>query len=346
MTENSTALLFDILDTATQGDPDSAANNIALLNQLLTATDNDPSNISANEIALLTEILSIITDQPPDVAANEIAVLTEILAAIQTQNPQVRANKIALLNEIAANSQSLVDALNPVTLPVAASDLVAWYPFRSGTGEDITAGDSNFGDTTDYSATVNGATFQASGGVTDIQTGANSGAFDFDGTDDTLDLGTVADSDQSLTFMTWVKLNPADASGFAQILTKGTFKDKNSGDFVVDNDDSGTFRGFVDDGGSNFAVVKSSSTATANTYFHIAARYDFSAGSFTLFVNGQPEGTKTVGQVGQNSTRSWRVGDSRGGTQATLGGTADNTRIYTAALSDSQINQIYLNTKP
>jgi len=38
MTENSTALLFDILDTATQGDPDSAANNIALLNQLLSAT--------------------------------------------------------------------------------------------------------------------------------------------------------------------------------------------------------------------------------------------------------------------------------------------------------------------
>jgi len=69
-------------------------------------------------------------------------------------------------------------------LPVAASDLVAWYPFRSGTGEDLTAGDSRFGDTTDYSAVVNGATFQASGGVTDIETGANSGAFDFDGTDE------------------------------------------------------------------------------------------------------------------------------------------------------------------
>jgi len=144
MTENSTALLFDILDTATQGDPDSAANNIALLNQLLTATDNDPSNISANEIALLTEILSIITDQPPDVAANEIAVLTEILSAIQTQNPQVRENKIALLNEIAANSQSLISAL--VGLPeleftVNASDTVSLPA-------DIVTGTVNWGDGT------------------------------------------------------------------------------------------------------------------------------------------------------------------------------------------------------
>jgi len=92
-----------------------------------------------------------------------------------------------------------------LVLPVAASDLVAWYPFRSGTGEDITAGDSNFGDTTDYSATVNGATYKPNGGVRDIKTGANSGAFELDGTDDTLDLGTVADSDQSLTIMTWLK---------------------------------------------------------------------------------------------------------------------------------------------
>ena len=346
MTENSTALLFDILDTATQGDPDSAANNIALLNQLLTATDNDPSNISANEIALLTEILSIITDQPPDVAANEIALLTEILATIQSQNPQVRANKIALLNEIAANSQSLVDALNPVTLPVAASDLVAWYPFRSGTGEDITAGDSNFGDTTDYSAVVNGPTFQSSGGVNDIQTGPNSGAFDFDGTDDTLDLGTVADSDQSLTLMTWVKHDTVGNSVRRLINKLDGSITSPDGALLLFLDRDGLPRFGVKANGS-FNFAKDSTPITANQFVHLAGRYDFQTGDNTILVNGQPVGTKSPGQADPRSSQPWSLGESKppAGSFFT-DGTLDNIRIYQASLSDSQINQIYLNTKP
>jgi hypothetical protein len=347
MTENSTALLFDILDTATQGDPDSAANNIALLNQLLTATDNDPSNISANEIALLTEILSIITDQPPDVAANEIAVLTEILAVIQTQNPQVRANKIALLNEIAANSQSLIDALNPVTLPVAASDLVAWYPFRSGTGEDITAGDSNFGDTTDYSASVNGATFKPSGGVTDIQTGANSGAFDFDGTDDTLDLGTVADSDQSFTVMTWLKPDVVNVSTRQRLLTKSdanSFPDGTVVLGILGNGDPAF--SLFNNGASNGA--KSPTAISANQFVHLAGRYDFQSGDISLFINGQSVATTSAGQARALTSQPWRIGEDNpvGAADEFINGTVDDTRIYTTALSDSQINQIYLTTEP
>ena len=344
MTENSTALLFDILDTATQGDPDSAANNIALLNQLLSATDNDPSNISANEIALLTEILSIITDQPPDVAANEIAVLTEILAAIQSQNPQVRANKIALLNEIAANSQSLVDALNPVTLPVAASDLVAWYPFRSGTGEDLTAGDSNFGDTTDYSAVVNGPTFQSSGGVNDIQTGPNSGAFDFDGTDDTLDLGTVADSDQSLTLMTWVKPDVVNTQKPQRLITKSDGEDFPDGTIIL-----GIFGDprFLVKNNGNFARSASPTAISANQFVHLSGRYDFQTGDSALFINGQSVATATPGQIPALSSQPWRVAEDTVRTNGEfINGTLDNIRIYQASLSDSQINQIYLNTKP
>jgi len=342
MTENSTALLFDILDTATQGDPDSAANNIALLNQLLTATDNDPSNISANETALLTEILSIITDQPPDVAANEIAVLTEILSEIQTQNPQVRANKIALLNEIAANSGSLSDVLNIV----APSDLIAWYPFRQGTGVDATAGIDAFGDTTDYSATVNGATFQATGGVTDIQTGANSGAFDFDGVDDTLDLGTVADSDQSLTLMAWV--NPDTlGSNFQRLISKakGDLLSQD-GTIFLDISTQSKIRFGMHNNGS-FTIIKSPTAISADKYVHVAGRYSFPGGDESLFVNGQPVDSASVGQLPSFSSQPWRLGeDDPTGPDEFLDGTLDGTRIYTAALSDSQINQIYLNTKP
>jgi len=236
------------------------------------------------------------------------------------------------------------DVLFP-PLPVAASDLVAWYPFRSGTGEDITAGDSNFGDTTDYSATANGATFKPSGGVTDIQTGANSGSFEFDGTDDTLELGTVADSDQNLTMMAWV--SPDKSTDVQRVMTKndgtGGFP---SGAFVFQLEGS-TVRISLDTG-SERSIITTSTTVSINTFSHIAARLDFSFGDITLFINGQPQVSGATQQPQPFSSQPWGVAgdvvpDSG---DRLLDGIVDDTRIYTAALSDSQINQIYLNTKP
>jgi hypothetical protein len=339
MTENSTALLFDILDTATQGDPDSAANNIALLNQLLTATDNDPSNISANEIALLTEILSIITDQPPDVAANEIAVLTEILSAIQTQNPQVRANKIALLNEIAANSQSLIDALNPVTLPVAASDLVAWYPFRAGTGEDITAGDSRFGDTTDYSATVNGATFQASGGVTDIQTGANSGAFEFDGTDDELSNARGLDG-TSVTILAQINTN-TNLGDFGRVYSTNGTNSAGGIDMNARDTDDRLQVGITDSAG--FDTTFTPFTQPTNGFVQLGFRYD--GQTLDLIKNGAVvSSVQTQKTIPQNPAK---IGVRPGGIQESrFGGVIDSLRVYDAPLSNSQIATYNQNTSP
>jgi len=240
----------------------------------------------------------------------------------------------------------VTDAAKRTVLPVAFEDLVAWYPFRAGTGEDITAGDSRFGDTTDYSATVNGATYKPSGGVTDIQTGANSGAFDFDGTDDTLDLGTVADSDQSLTVMGWIKADTV-TKDFMRILTK-TDGDNQFRDGTINllfDSTTGEVRFQIVNNGSGFFV--DSSPISKNTYIHVTGRHDFQSGEITLFINGQPEGSSTVGQVPPFSSQPWRIGDDN---PVDFGeffdGTVDDTRIYTAALSDSQINQIYLNTQP
>ncbi|UXF50079.1 hypothetical protein 7865G3C2_7 [Haloquadratum phage sp.] len=340
MTENSTALLFDILDTATQGDPDSAANNIALLNQLLSATDNDPSNISANEIALLTEILSIITDQPPDVAANEIAVLTEILAAIQTQNPQVRANKIALLNEIAANSGSLSDVLNIV----APSDLVAWYPFRQGTGVDATAGIDAFGDTTDYSATVNGATYKPSGGVTDIQTGANSGAFEFDGTDDDITSNKALPTDvhgtSPRTVMYWVKPQVIRDAGQTHVLLGADNQGDSFGALHRDNNGNARLR-FVGFGNSfDFDTGKNLSL---NSFQHIALTYDGSV--VCVFVNGTETPISGVSRSLNTPQREINIAQ-RQDNILHLDGLIDGVRVYDTNLPQSQINQIYLNTEP
>ena len=232
-----------------------------------------------------------------------------------------------------------------VLAPVAAEDLVAWYPFREGTGADITAGSVQFGDSTDYSATVNGATFKPSGGVTDIKTGANSGAFDFDGTDDTLDLGTVADSDQSLTFMAWVKFDSASIGDLTRVITKFGGNNRN-GAIGLDKTRDDEPRVFAFDSAGN-VLATSPTTVTAGIYAHTAARYDFAAGEITIFVNGVPERTSQHNQMAALSSQPWRIGeDNPSEGTVFVDGTVDGVRIYTTALSDSQINQIYLNTEP
>jgi len=230
-------------------------------------------------------------------------------------------------------------------LPVAASDLVAWYPFRAGTGEDITAGDSRFGDTTDYSATVNGATFQASGGTTDIQTGANSGAFDFDGVDDGLihNISGQIVFDDSVTAMMWVKLRASVTDGqlvFSLPVSAGS-SDRAVGLFTID----GQFAGQVDDGSTGLFPLESVTDTFASNFHHYAVRYDGSAA--TLHIDGQQVGSQSGSLGTLKPDATIRLGDPVSGTSTRNADmVADGFRLYNGSLTDSEINQVYLNTEP
>jgi len=87
---------------------------------------------------------------------------------------------------------------------------------------------------------------------------------------------------------------------------------------------------------------------SANQYVHLSGRYDFQSGDISIFINGQPVATASGGQAPSLSSQPWRIGEDNpvGGADEFINGTVDDTRIYTTALSDSQINQIYLNTEP
>lgn len=85
------------------------------------------------------------------------------------------------IHEVNINGQ-IVEIDVTVPTPVAYSNLVAWYPFDSSfyggsDADDVTAlfNPNQSGDSTAYDGTVNGATYQPTGGVTDINIGVNSG---------------------------------------------------------------------------------------------------------------------------------------------------------------------------
>jgi hypothetical protein len=231
--------------------------------------------------------------------------------------------------------------------PVAKGSLVAWYPFREGTGADITAGDSDFGDSTDYSATVNGATFQPSGGVTDVKTRANSGAFAFDGVDDNLthNLSNTLVFGDTVTAMIWVKYRGSFNSGVETMIDVrfGSLNDPNQRAVGLGFNSRGDFFVQVDDSNTGVFAGTSVGGSFASNFHHYALRYDDP--DLTLFVDGQPVTTDTGSTTSLQSSKGIVIGsDFGGGRENDM--VSDGVRLYNSALSDSQMNQIYLNTKP
>jgi hypothetical protein len=243
----------------------------------------------------------------------------------------------------------VTDAANPELLPVAFEDLVAWYPFRSGTGEDLTAGDSRFGDTTDYSATVNGATFKPSGGVTDIQTGANSGAFDFDGTDDEANVGgglSFGGREQfSLSF--WFA---PDTSGNRRkrIVCQGSGGKSNSNaSLAVLEFDNNTFAVEAYDPSGNVTASNPVSGSNTTTGQFSLVTVTFDRGTILIYQgDSQNDSLNTGSTTLQDPTAGVSFGYDKPDNAAFFDGRIDGVRLYNKVLSPSEITQRFNNTKP
>jgi len=233
---------------------------------------------------------------------------------------------------------AVTDVAKLGVLPVAASDLVAWYPFRAGTGEDITAGDSRFGDTTDYSATVNGATFQASGGVTDIQTGANSGAFEFDGEDDDLQ----PQNDSGLNFGT----NSFSISLAVQVDNFNSFQstyEKNANNKVYQQGitTNKDLVASISEGDSvSFVTVPLNTTS----FIRVTTVRDAQAGELRVFVGSNKGSASEPGFDVTNSGQLFIGHDDSTATR--FDGVLDDIRFYDTALTQSQHDEIRSNTIP
>jgi len=225
-------------------------------------------------------------------------------------------------------------------LPVAYSNLVAWYPARNS-GADATAGDTNSGDSTDYGGTLgSGASIVSGGGVTDLDTGANSDAFDFDGSNDAevvTNTGGVnlfgADDEGCFTF--WVK---DDGGGNPHPF--GNFDDD---DFIYYDLEDGDFS----INGSSGMASLSGPTLGLNWYF-IVLNY----GSTVEYYSTE-EGESSINLRDTDSNvgsvfldNDIYFGDIGPSSNLPLDGKMDDIRIYNRSLSQSELQGIFDNTTP
>jgi hypothetical protein len=216
---------------------------------------------------------------------------------------------------------------------VAGEDLIAWYRFEDGVAEDYTASLSGtFGDETDFSGTVNGATFVPSGGVTDLLAGANSGAFDFDGTDDFIstNLNTLS---TPFTVAAWhspdTLAEHAVVSGWNSTKRDWYISVNRSGNKKVE---------IVDDNRTNVPGA----TVSAGQLFHTVAVYADNANE--LYVDGTLSNSVT-GISSATYPHDVFIG-ALNPTVFNGDATIDDVRIYSRELSAAEIQTIFNNTKP
>jgi hypothetical protein len=224
----------------------------------------------------------------------------------------------------------------PPTDSVITDGLVGWYRFEDGDARDYTAELGVGSDQTAFDGTVNGPAFQPANGVTDFQNGGGSGTFDFDGSDDDIVISDTPARNLPVTLMGWVKSLQgssgsigAEENGFNNMLSL-RIAFGNPGVLFF----SRGSKGQTDIQFNDARVVKS------EEFFHVAGVDDGT--NTSLFINGQKKATGSSG--GKKSSMQNTIGSRADGNF--FKGLIDDVRFYDRALSQSEIQTIFNNTKP
>jgi len=231
----------------------------------------------------------------------------------------------------------VVFSAGPSNVPVAYSNLVAWYPFDSAEyggsdADDVTAIIGSSGDDTAYDGSVSGPTYQSSGGVTDIRAGASSGAYDFAAGSDEIDIGLSGVNESTFTICFFVNIDSQNG---------GYFYDSNTSDrYYFYWQSAGGNPGKISSNFGGQTDINLNDFSAINNWIHIAQVHDGT--SMNYFINGSFEDS-----VSNSDDLDPSAGFVLGGFNFVhLDGTMDDFRVYNTDLSNSQINQIYLNTQP
>ena len=217
------------------------------------------------------------------------------------------------------------------------TSLVAQWNFNetSGTTADNAAGScgaSCDGTLTNFASTS--SQDQATGtGWTTNNKKWGAGALMFDGSNDNISIGDINELDglSAITVETWLNLK-----------STATWQD------VVSKFNNGETNGWtieLNNGINRFCVVPGSwkcatgSILNTNTWYHIVGTYDGS--NVKIYLNGQLEGTTVATGALTANTATVRIGINSNGTSYPTNGTIDSSRIYSRALTASEILSNY-----
>jgi hypothetical protein len=243
------------------------------------------------------------------------------------------------VQEITVDGQTVFSAQ---TLPVAYSNLVAWYPFDSAeyggsNADDVTAlfNPGSSGDSTGFDGTVNGATYQSTAGNTDINAGANSGAFSFDGGGDNIDMNTSAVlTTGAFTVTAWFEY---DGGGPSQNTIVDGGRSTSEGYIVL-------FRQSNLQVGPAGSIALTTPFPPLNTLHFFAFTFDGSStGHLYLNAGTSPVDTNTSMSI-PTSSNDFRLGTDIFNNN--WSGLIEDVRYYHTELTGTQVDQIYQNTKP
>jgi hypothetical protein len=240
------------------------------------------------------------------------------------------------VTEITVDGDTVFSA-GPSNLPVAFSNLIAWYPFDSAeyggsNADDVTAIIGGSGDDTAFDGSLNSnPTYQLTGGVTDINAGTTSGAFDFDGIDDSITIDNSLGTTLPVTLMYW--LFPFSYNDSTVGMEHSNF------DYMLSiRHEANGIQFFSRGDGGQDSI--SASLAPTNQWTHVTGVDDGSG--IELYVNGNSVATGSSG--GSKNPGNCRIAETDSG--GTSDAKIDDVRWYDKALSASEISQIYQNTEP
>jgi len=249
------------------------------------------------------------------------------------------------VQEITVDGQTVFTAK---TLPVAYSNLVAWYPFDSATyggsnADDVTAILGGSGDDTAFDGTVSAPAYQSSGGSTDINAGDSSGYYDFDSNDgidmETNVLTTFGKNGNPFSYSAWFKFTNLFNNNYKAIMGDGFGRT-----WLFH------WRSGLDDGlGFNLNIpggdetYQSGSNLSNGEWFHAVGTFDGSD-NVNLYVDATNE---TIFRTsGTNTVDSDFYIGNYGISNYDSANEIDDVRVYNKELSASEVSQIFTNTKP
>jgi hypothetical protein len=250
------------------------------------------------------------------------------------KNNNIRFGYLIGLICLIVTSSSAQTCVDCTTSTPINSGLVACYPFNNNTNDQTSINGNG---------TNNGAT------LTVDRFGAVNSAYNF-GAGKSIAIPATTLSSNAYTYAMWVKINTLPPSGsLASIISIGNSGILGDQCININNNYSGN-SGFIASSyrasGADFAVT--GVLPSVGVWYHIASVRDIAANKIKIYVNGTKisESSLATSAAGYSTPVLGFIGARTPGNTSYFDGTIDDVRIYTRALSDAEMSQLYVSQGP